>query len=236
MKRLLLIVAVCLLGAVEASAQYYPRNIIGVRGGMNISTMSLRADGADGLNDIRQPKVGWHVGVVDEILLVDDMPLYLDVGITLSNKGVRYVSESSMEGFDSSVQVTSKGVYQFGGGYLQFPVCVSYHLYFGDFALQPYAGLHYDVGLWGRLVASEKVKSKTNPELNSRTRTVENLYQTHSLRRSDFGVMLGVGVTYRERYYFGVSWEDGIRNVMPKDYDVKFRNLSNFRISVGYNF
>ena len=236
MKRLLLIVAVCLLGIVEASAQYYPRNIIGVRGGMNISTMSLRAEGESVLKDIRNPKVGWHIGVLDEILLVDNMPLYLDFGVTLSNKGVRYISEGNMEGFESSVQVTSKDVIQLGIGYLQFPVAVSYHLYFGDFTLQPYAGLHYDVGLWGRLVASEKVKSKTNPELNSRTKTVENLYETISLRRSDFGVMLGVGVTYRERYYFGVSWEDGFCNVMPKDYDVKFRNLSNFRISVGYNF
>ena len=236
MKRLLLIVAVCLLGVMEASAQYYPRNIIGVRGGMNISTMSLRADGADGLNDIRAPKVGWHIGVVDEILLLKDTPLYLDFGVTLSNKGVRYVSDGSLEGFDSAVQVASKSVAQYGVGYLQIPVAVSYHVYFGDFTLQPYAGLHYDVGLWGRLVASEKVKSKTNPELNSRTKTVENLYETLSLRRSDFGVMLGVGVTYRERYYFGVSWEDGFCNVMPKDYDVKFRNFSNFRISVGYNF
>ena len=235
MKRLLLIVAVCLFAA-EASAQYYPRNIIGVRGGMNISTMSLRVDGTGMLNDIRNPKVGWHVGVVDEILLLKDTPLYLDLGVTLSNKGVRYVSESDMEGFDSSAQVTSKSVAQCGIGYLQIPVAVSYHVYFGDFTLQPYAGLHYDVGLWGRLVASEKVKSKTNPELNRKSKAVENLYETRFLRRSDFGVMLGVGVTYRERYYFGVSWEDGFCNVMPKDYDVKFRNLSNFRISVGYNF
>ena len=235
MKRLLLIVAVCLFAA-EASAQFYPRNIFGVRGGMNISTMSLRVDGTGVLNDIRNPKVGWHVGVVDEILLLKDTPLYLDLGVTLSNKGVRYVSESDMEGFDSSAQVTSKSVAQCGIGYLQIPVAVSYHVYFGDFTLQPYAGLHYDVGLWGRLVASSKVKSSTNSELNSKSKTVENLYETNSLRRSDFGVMLGVGVTYRERYYFGVSWEDGFCNMMSKGEDIKLYNLSNFRISVGYNF
>ena len=229
MKKFLFAALFCLFSLSELLA-FYPRNIVSVRGGVNISSMAHRANGKPVSLDIRNPKAGWHVGVVDEILLVDDMPLYLDLGVMLSNKGVRYVSEGWMEG--TSYAVSSKNVKQYGIGYLQFPVCASYHLYFGDFALQPYAGLHYDVGLWGRYVESTTVNCKQNSELNSKSKDVLNIFENGTFRRSDFGVMLGVGVTYQERYYLGVSWDDGLCNI-TKNKGVKVFNYSNVRISVG---
>ena len=232
MKKFLFAALFCLFSLSELLA-FYPRNIVSIRGGVNISSMAHRSNGKPVSLDIRKPKAGWHVGVVDEILLMDDMPLYLDLGVMLSNKGVRYVSESWLEG--TSYAVSSESVSQYGIGYLQFPVCVRYHFYFGDFTLQPYAGLHYDVGLWGRHVVSSKVQCKQNSELNSKSKDVVSLFEHDTFRRSDFGLMLGVGVTYQERYYLGVSWDDGLCNI-SKTKDVKVFNYSNVRVSLGYNF
>ena len=237
-RRTLLLIGALLLSLTELSAQFYPRNIVSLRGGLNISSMSQRSDGQAVGKELRNPKIGWHIGAVDEILLTDDMPLYLDVGVMLSNKGVRYVSEVPnyviKEG-NKTYDVIHKSVTQYGVGYLQFPVCVSYHLYFGDFTLQPYAGLHYDVGLWGRYVSSERKRCEQDSSLNSRTKSVESLFEHRTIGRSDFGLMLGVGVTYLERYYLGFSWEDGFCNI-SKVSGLKLNHHSNFRISVGYNF
>ena len=224
---------VAALVAVESYAQMYPRNIISLRGGLNIASMSQRADGKRVGVDLRNPKVGWHIGAVDEVLLMDDMPLYLDFGVMLTNKGVRYVSENFGEG--TSHVVKYRTLAQYGFGYLQFPVAVSYHLYFGDFTLQPYAGLHYDVGLWARKVDSTKLRSEADSSQNSDTKVVQHLYEQDVVRRSDFGFVLGVGATYLERYYFGVSWEDGFMNI-SKVKGLKLNQCSNLRITVGYNF
>ena len=64
--------------SLSASAQLYPRNIVSVRGGLNLSSMSQKIGDAR-MTDNRNPKVGWHVGVVDEVLLKHDLPLYLDL-------------------------------------------------------------------------------------------------------------------------------------------------------------
>ncbi len=217
--------------SLSASAQLYPRNIVSIRGGLNIASMSQKV-GDVRVTENRHPKVGWHVGVIDEVLLKQDLPLYLDFGVMLSNKGVRYVTKGSVGG---GVDATSKVVSQLGVGYLQIPVAVSYHLYFGDFTLQPYAGIHYDVGLWGRSVNSVKVRSDKNPTLNTDEKTVGHLFEQKSLCRSDLGVVVGFGVTYLERYYVGLSWEDGFLNI-SKSSDTRLSNHSNFRLTVGYNF
>jgi hypothetical protein len=217
--------------SLSASAQLYPRNIVSIRGGMNLSSMSQKV-GEVRITENRKPKVGWHIGVVDEVLLKHDLPLYLDVGVMLTNKGVRYVEKGIVPG---SIDARTRTVKQIGVGYLQFPVTVSYHLYFGDFTLQPYAGIHYDVGLWGRDVTSIRVRSDKNPTLNTDEKTIAHLYEQKSLLRSDFGVVLGFGATYLERYYFGLSWEDGFLNI-SKLSDTRLINHSNFRLTVGYNF
>lgn len=229
----LICVASALIFALSASAQLYPKNIISVRGGLNVSSMSQKVDGKQVSKDFRKPKIGWHVGAVDEVLLSSNMPLYIDLGLMLSNKGVRYVENSTVTVLGNEASV--KTVYQYGVTYLQIPVSVSYHLYAGDFTFQPYAGLHYDVGLWGRYVNREKVRSDVDKSANKTTKDVQNVYKNGIFKRSDFGVVLGVGMTYLERYYFGVSWEDGFCDI-SKMSGVRFSNLSNFRISCGYNF
>ncbi|UKI39141.1 MAG: hypothetical protein L6V35_08275 [Alistipes putredinis] len=59
-------------------AGQYPSNIIGVRGGLNLSTMNRRValDGGGylSLNENRRVKAGWNIGVVDQILLLDMTP------------------------------------------------------------------------------------------------------------------------------------------------------------------
>lgn len=230
MKRLFLSLMLLLM-SLSSLAQLYPRNIVSVRGGLNLSSMLQKVgDVSQTVN--RNPKVGWHIGVVDEVLLKHDLPLYLDFGVMLSNKGVRYVNKGFQEG---SAEIAVKDLMQIGVGYLQIPVSVSYHLYFGDFTLQPYAGVHYDVGLWSRQINSTKLRSDKNPTANADTKVVDHLFEQSSVCRSDFGFVVGVGATYLERYYVGLSWEDGLLNI-SKIEGLKINNLSNFRLTFGYNF
>lgn len=225
--------ALSLLICTYSFGQLYPRNIVSVRGGVNISSMSQVRDGKQVDKGLRGPKVGWHFGAIDEILLTSSMPLYIDVGLMMSNKGVRYVEKSNVT--VSGVEASQKQLLQYGATYLQVPVAVSYHVYLGNFTLQPYAGLHYDLGLWGRAVDRTKIRSDVNKDVNKTTKNVQNVYKSNLMKRSDFGLVVGLGATYMERYYFGISWEDGFCDISKID-AVHLNNMSNLRITVGYNF
>lgn len=223
MRKFLLSVFAVFVCGCFANAQSYPSNIFGVRGGMNISVMNraMEIDGSKvSLNDDRRPKIGWNIGVVDQILLLDRTPLYLEPGLYLTNKGSGYMQKVG----------SVKNIYRLGATYLQIPVNVSYHIYLGNFTIQPRAGVYYAVGLWARDVSVQKSGGK-------REKTVVNPYDKDNIimGRSDFGIQVGFGLTYMEHYYFGFEWETGFVN-MSKIANRKDTNISNFKIELGYNF
>ena len=223
MKKLFLSAFALMLAAASYAGQY-PSNIIGVRGGMNISTMNrrvaLEGGGHISLNDDRRAKVGWNVGVVDQILLLDMTPLYLEPGLYLTNKGSGYRTKNG----------DVKNIMRLGATYLQIPVNISYHIYVGNFTIQPRLGVYYAVGLWARDIAIIKSEGQID-------KTVLNPYDRENtlMGRSDFGMQVGLGATYMEHYYFGFEWETGFVN-MSKVPSRKDTNISNFKIEFGYNF
>ncbi len=223
MKKILMTAFAAMFGLTALAGQY-PSNIIGVRTGMNISTMNRCIVGSGGervsLNDGRRPKVGWNIGVVDQILLLDTSPLYLEPGVFLTNKGGGYMRRSG----------GVKNIYRLGVSYLQIPVNVSYHIYVGDFTIQPRAGLYYALGLWARDVTVSKVGAQRN-------KVIVNPYGSGAatMGRSDFGMQIGLGATYMHNYYFGLEWESGFVN-MSRVAGRRDTNVSNFRIEFGYNF
>jgi len=220
----ILITAFAIVSGLVSFAGQYPSNIIGVRAGLNVSTMNRCIIGSDGtrisLNDNRRPKVGWNLGVVDQILLLDAAPLYLEPAVFLTNKGSGYMRKVN----------GTKNIYRLGATYLQIPVSVAYHIYAGNFTIQPRAGLYYALGLWARDVTVDKAGSKSN-------KVVVNPYDNDAtiMGRSDFGVQVGLGATYMDHYYFGLEWESGFVN-MSKIAGRKDTNISNFKIEFGYNF
>lgn len=216
--------AFAIIFAFGVHAGQYPSNIIGVRGGLNVSTMNRRLALEDGgylsLNDNRRAKVGWNVGIVDQILLLDMTPLYLEPGLYLTNKGSGYRLKNG----------DVKNIKRLGVTYLQIPVNVSYHIYAGNFTIQPRVGIYYALGLWARDISIVKADGKID-------KTIVNPYDGGNtlMGRSDFGMQVGLGGTYTEHYYFGIEWETGFVN-MSKVTSRKDTNISNFKIEFGYNF
>lgn len=225
MKKILLIAA-CLVVATAAQAQYYKANIFGVRGGLNAAMLTTNL--GDGLYANRQAKLGWHFGFSDQILLNRRIPFYLETGLYLSNKGGGYKHSVTVAG------VVTSGSVALGATYLQIPLKINYHIDAGSFSIEPYVGLHYNIGLWGREVVKMQVNDPADSANNRKSKEVFDIYRDGGFRRSDFGVTLGVGGAWSDMY-FGLGWEAGFLN-LAKAEGGKAYNSSVFQILLGYNF
>ena len=121
MKKIFLALTIMLL-ANAASAQNHEKNILGVRAGLNLSSYSISAGGASISTDSR---AAFHVAVVDQILLCNRLPFYLETGLAFSSRGGKVDGAS------------------FRPSYLQIPVLVNYHFNIKDIVtIQPFAGLY----------------------------------------------------------------------------------------------
>lgn len=112
----------------------------------------------------------------------------------------------------------------FRPSYLQVPVLINYHFNFNDFSIQPFAGVYYGLGIGGKV----KVEGQKGDIFGD----------DGGLKRSDFGVRLGAGFTWK-RIYLGAAYEIGCMNIVKDDLfeggGVKMHNNC-FTLSVGYNF
>lgn len=112
----------------------------------------------------------------------------------------------------------------FRPSYLQVPVLINYHFNFNDFSIQPFAGVYYGLGIGGKV----KVEGQKGDIFGD----------DGGLKRSDFGVRLGAGFTWK-RIYLGAAYEIGCMNIVKDslfdDGSLKMHNNC-FTLSVGYNF
>ncbi|WP_418425417.1 porin family protein [Alistipes sp.] len=132
MKKAFLILAAILL-ATAVSAQNHEKNILGVRAGLNLSSYSISESGVSLSTDSR---ASFHVAVVDQILLCNRLPFYLETGLAFSSRGGKVSGVS------------------FRPSYLQIPVLVNYHFNIKDIVtIQPFAGLYYGFGIGGKVKA-----------------------------------------------------------------------------------
>lgn len=130
MKKTFLILAAMLL-ANAVSAQNYEKNILGVRAGLNLSSLTASAGGTSVSTDSR---AAFHVAVTDQILLCRTLPFYLETGLAFSSRGGK-VDEAS-----------------FRPSYLQIPVLINYHFNIKDIvSIQPFAGIYYGIGVGGKV-------------------------------------------------------------------------------------
>lgn len=136
MKKFVLTLAT-LLVAGSALAQEYPKNILGIRAGMNVSNLRLRLDN---FSESADSRVSFHAGVSDQILLVANLPLYLETGLYVTQKG------ANIEGLKANPL------------YIQIPLLINYQIHLRDrWSIDPFAGIYYAVGVCGRIKgASEK--------------------------------------------------------------------------------
>lgn len=126
-KSAFLVIILLLTGSLRA--QQYEKNILGVRGGLNLAY--IHAEGNTSGNT--SPRAGYHLGVSDQILLCSKLPLYIETGVTFSSRGGKF------EGIS------------FRPMYIQIPLLVNYRFDLGKrVAIQPFVGIYYGLGIGGK--------------------------------------------------------------------------------------
>ena len=128
MKKLFLaLVATMLFVGGAAAQQKFEEQSIGVRAGLNISKVKTDGVTYDGM-------AGFHVGGVYQRLLTKSIPLYLETGLYLTQKGFKVDGTNKANAF-----------------YFEVPVLVNYKFTAGEeFILYPSAGLYYGIGFAGK--------------------------------------------------------------------------------------
>ena len=132
MKRVLLILA-AVLSAVTAGAQRperYEKNLLGVRAGLELSYIRAAGEYVYGTT---APRMGFRLGVADQVLLWRSIPLYVETGVHFSSRGGRHAGIS------------------FRPMYFQVPLLATWRFRLGErVSIRPYAGVCYDVGIGGK--------------------------------------------------------------------------------------
>lgn len=153
-------------------------------------------------------KAGFNLGGSYEIMLTRRFPLYFETGLYLQYKG----GKETIDGYTNEVNLW----------YLEIPALLSYHVQIGrSWTVQPYFGLYYALGVGG--------KYKT---LGESTDVFGNYFN-----RSDFGIRVGAGATWRQ-LYFGVGYDAGLINISKDKVKPQLGSVKtgSFYITIGYNF
>ena len=134
MQRLLpFLLAVLIAGT--ARAREPEKNLLGIRVGLE--SAYVRAQG-ERVHGTTHPRLGFRLGVSDQVLLWRAFPLYLETGIHFSSRGGRY------------------GGISFRPMYLQVPLLATWRFGLGSrMSIRPYAGICYGVGIGGMARSDE---------------------------------------------------------------------------------
>jgi opacity protein-like surface antigen len=206
----LLIIAIALMASVTFSNAQVS-NHFGVRAGVNFSKLSTKSDGESNTSD---NKTGFNVGVVDQINFSKSVPLFIETGLMCNLKGGKESATGTLTGVKGKVNISEY--------YLEVPALLGYNIGLNDgFAIQPFAGLYYGLGIGGKSKA-------TIAGVSEETDT----FSDDNLKRSDFGFRVGAGVVY-SNFYLGAGFERSLINIARDDDKVKNQT---FTISLGYNF
>lgn len=186
----------------------------GVKAGMNLSTITGDADGADS-------KFGYHVGVTIDYEFSKN--LFILTGIEFTTKGAKENVEIPTEynwGYDAKISINPM--------YLQVPIHFGYKLDIASETKMVFRGgpyIAYGVGGKAKLTSKYTGNEKVN------------IFRTDGYKNFDFGFGLGTGVEYK-KYAFNVGYDFGVINIdNTKDKDERgtFRN-GNFHVGLGYKF
>lgn len=224
MKKLFFALAGVILVASSAVAQNYEKNLYGVRAGLNVA--SLLDQGME-----VHSKTGFHIAGVYQRLLTESLPLYLETGLQLSQKGYK-------------VQFYERESYN--AMYLEIPVMVNYKFYIKDkVAIYPSFGVYYALGIGGKY----KGESMNSEEYG--TEKYDMFGSKGFMKRSDFGLRFSATAEWR-KFAFSLGYEFGFvdvaKNAEPgsSDYDDEYygggdynfgeMKTGNIFISIGYNF
>ena len=203
MKKLFLTLVCAVMAAGAVSAQTYEQHVFGVRAGLNIANASF-----SGVSP--ESKAGFHIGGSYQYLFTERMPLYLETGLEITQKGFK-LDAASMK---------------CNAFYFEIPVLVTYKFEVANgVRILPAGGFYYGLGFAGKTKALFEEEGAIVP-VKSDTFGSDGMF-----KRSDFGMRFAASVEWN-RYVFGLGYEFGLTNIAESG-DAKTRN---FFLSVGYNF
>ena len=183
----------------------------GVRLGMNVS--KLRFSGDREYYGDEKSKAGFQVGVACHIAVSRQLPLFVESGLYMINKG----GKQKEDDYEDKYKLW----------YLELPVVMSYHIDVQDFSIQPFFGVYYALGIGG------KDKAKFDGEEKDYDVFGKENGEYNGLKRSDFGLRVGCGVEF-SHLYLSLGYDAGLTNI--SQFDGEKCKTGSFLISLGYNF
>jgi len=181
----------------------------GPKVGVNLSTMTLKSSG---LSFDPTMQVGFHVGVISEISITDN--LVLQPGIFYSTKGSKFKISHSQLSYEASI----------APGYVDIPINLNYYFGTGNTKIAFFAGPYIAYGIGG----------KTKSDGESADISFGNT-DNDDMKPLDFGINIGAGVNLNG-LLISAQYGLGLANLVPSttgDAEMKNRVIG---ISLAYLF
>ncbi len=219
MKKIYLLTLV-LLFTIRLSAQGIDSPWWGVRAGINFSNLSSEYYSTDYLT-------GFSVGAAYHYPLSKSIPIYIESGLYLQQRGAR----------DNGFLVESGSRSKLTTYEMEVPLLLGCRVVLPrGWAMYGAVGLYYSVAFDGSFEIGDVEFNPYSYEMLQTLRDSEPQSQ-QLLHRSDFGVRVDISATYRE-YLFGITFDGGLLNLYsPSLRDVGYVAFAScFTLQVGYNF
>ena len=241
MKKCFMLAAMLLTGITATSAQSFGdmfgtdqkgKISYGVRAGLNISNIGgeYGPDSDDKLN--LDSRAGFHIGGIVDIPITNGF--YVQPGLLFTTRGAKESYSYSETGYSEEATTKYKPMY------LEIPVLASFRADVSrSVNVQVNVGPHFAFGLGGKCKyeysdSDGNSESDKAPFFGESSESEEH----YGMKRFDFGLTFGAGVTIKKHYYVGIAYDLGLVNMaIEKEWgkEAKFHNR-NFSIQVGYNF
>ncbi len=198
-------IVIALLLATNANAQL-PVSM-GIKGGVNISNSSSK---------LTKSKAGYNAGLTLDVNLPSNVAIM--TGLEITNKGAK------IKDADLKVDAT----------YLQLPIHIGYKM-----NVAPGVTAHFDIGpyfaqgVWGKTKGSQDLIHPMSGEVLETLKINQDTFGDDVLKRFDWGLGVGVGVTFMGKVQILAGYDHGIAST--KVMDEKFRNRNAF-LSLGWKF
>ena len=175
----------------------------GFRIGPTFSTVNSDDANLDGGNS----QTGLTLGAVMGIQLSDDIPLFLETGLSYTEKGGKKTLTGKKMTYDLN--------------YLEIPILVKYiYDIDGHFSVQPLFGGYLSYGISG------KIK-------NFGERQALDSFSDTTFKRFDGGLRIGCGVCY-DLFYADLSYDIGLSNICHDTFDTSHNGC--LYLNFGVNF
>lgn len=213
--------SVLLLGLIAfffAQPSLYSQKI-GIRAGLNMSTMFRSTEiGGRQTQDFKL-RPGFHIGTIVNVPVSEI--LSFETGLLLNTKGYRINKKSEMSGT----------IVKFNLLYIDIPVTAKTSFQVGNKTIFANIGPYVGIGLAGNV--------RSVYTLGDETETIEQDFQwgqnNEDLKRLEYGLLIGGGVEFNS-FVVALNYSHGFTNISLFDFDDFTLKNRVIALSIGYNF